>query len=127
MLLQGYFTLGHFCEVSKGLVPEFTTGDHFVPFVAAYLSVKSLDAVEPEGEMTFVLNEPDLVPFAYGMGFGNRSVSRHIIETAGEVVLFFVVVCVDIIQYLHFWSGKIGVAVFRVFLDVKNDPAVAAF
>ena len=54
MLLQGDLSFGHFCKVSEGFVPEFAAGDHLVPFVAAYLPVKGLDAVEPESEMAFV-------------------------------------------------------------------------
>ena len=75
MLLQGDLTFCDFGEVGEFLVTELTARDHLIPLIAAYLAVKGLDAVKPESEMAFVLDQPDLVPFADGMGFGNRGVS----------------------------------------------------
>ena len=75
--------------------------------------------------MSVVLDEADLVPFPDWMGFADGGIAGHIVEATGEVVLFFIVVGADIVQYLHFGAGYIGGAIFRVFLYVENNSAVA--
>jgi len=63
MLLQGDLTLGDFGKIAEHRVPEFTTRDHFVPFLAAYLTFIGFYSIKPEGKMAFILQDPHLVPF----------------------------------------------------------------
>jgi hypothetical protein len=74
MLLKGYFPLGDLGEIAKGFAFEFAIGDHGVPLFAAYLSFIGLDTIEVESKVSFILNQPDLVPFSHGFGFGDRGV-----------------------------------------------------
>src|SRR5579871_3276613 len=127
MLLQRDMSFGHLGEIGEGGVAEFAAGDHLIPLVAAHLSFEGFYPVEVESKMSLVLDEPYLVPFAHGVGFGYGGVSGHIVETAREMVLLFVVVGAYIVEHLHFGPGEVGCVIFRVLLDIEDDAAVTAF
>src|SRR5215469_523398 len=67
VLLQRDLSFIDLCKVCEYLVAKFAGGDHAVPVVAADLSVEGSDSIQPGSDMTVVLDEADLVPFADGM------------------------------------------------------------
>ncbi len=71
MLLKGDLSFCYFGKIRKNFVGEFAAGDHSLPFFAAHLTLKGLYSIQIEGEMTVVLDEPDLVPFADGVWFAD--------------------------------------------------------
>lgn len=82
MLLERYLPIGDLGKIAKSRALEFAVGDHILPFFAAYLSLIGLYPIQPESKMSFVLYQPDHVPFSHGLGFGDGGISRHVIETS---------------------------------------------